>query len=125
MMKITISAAALISVAAFVVVPASAENLGGGPRVNADGKCWKDTGGPHDARYGTWVECPKGNGAASGVPCSAGQLTWEKAHVGYGYFDFCTGYTAEGKQVGGAGAATPASARGAAARPNNRRAVTQ
>jgi hypothetical protein len=41
MMKLMISAAALIAVAAFTV-PASADLIGGGPRVNAEGKCWKD-----------------------------------------------------------------------------------
>jgi hypothetical protein len=99
MMKLTMSAAALIAVAAFVTLPASADHLGGGARVNAEG--WKDNGGARDARFGVWVECPK---AASGVGCDAGQLAWEKAHVGLAYFDNCARN----------GAATGASAKPAA-----------
>jgi hypothetical protein len=85
MMKLTISAAALIAVAAFVTVPASAEHLGGGP-IKQNGKCWKGNTG-RDATFGTWVDCAQA--ASGGVGCEAGQLAWEKSHVGQQFFDHC------------------------------------
>jgi len=56
MMKLTISAAALIAVVAFVTIPASADYLGAGP-LHQNGKCWKGNTG-RDATFGTWVDCP-------------------------------------------------------------------
>ena len=82
MMKLTISAAALIAVAAFVTVPASAENLGGGP-IKQNGKCWKGYGA-HDASFGAWVECPN-----FALDCDKGQLAFEKLHKGHEFFDSC------------------------------------
>jgi hypothetical protein len=114
MMKLTISAAALIAVAAFVTVPASADYIGGGPRVNAAGKCWKDLGGPRDARYGVWSDCPK-SASVGDSTCKLGQLAWEKTHVGFLYFDVCKGFDADGKPIGGASAG--AAPTHAAARP--------
>jgi hypothetical protein len=76
MMKLMISAAAVIAVAAFTV-PASADLIGGGPRVNTEGKCWKDNGGPRDARYGIWTACPKA-ASVNDSTCHLGQLAWEK-----------------------------------------------
>jgi len=87
MMKLTISAAALIAVAAFVTVPASAEYIGGGPIKSKDGKCWKATGGGRDGTFGTWVDCAKA--ASGGTSCESGQLAWEKSHIGQNYFDHC------------------------------------
>jgi hypothetical protein len=101
MMKLTICAAALIAVAAFVTIPASAEYIGGGPRVNTEGKCWKDTGGLRDGRYGTWVECPKKASIADSTCQTMNQLQWEKAHVGFQYFDVCV------KGAGAVAAAKP------------------
>jgi hypothetical protein len=94
MMKLMISSAALIAAAAFVTVPASADYIGGSPRVNAQGKCWLDTGGLRDARYGVWQECPKkpakaSAGTADSSDCGLGQLAWEKQHIGLGFFDYC------------------------------------
>ena len=86
MMKLTVSAAALIAVAAFVTVPASAEFLGGGAIKNAEGKCWKSNSG-REASFGTWVDCAKA--ASGGASCDAGQLAWEKSHVGQSFFDHC------------------------------------
>jgi hypothetical protein len=107
MMKLTISAAALIAAAAFVTVPASADLIGGGPRVQ-NGKCWKDASG-HDARYGTWTECPKAASIKDSTCQTMNQLAWEKAHVGFYYFDVC-GANARGEHPG----ATPTSTTGAA-----------
>jgi hypothetical protein len=110
MLKFIISAAALIAVAAFVTVPASAEYVGGGPRVNAEGKCWKDTnGGLRDGRYGTWVECPKTASAKDSTCQTMNQLEWEKAHFGFQYFDVCGG---NAKGAHGAAGAVSASATG-------------
>ena len=109
MKKLMVSAAAVIAVAAFTV-PASAENLGGGPRVQ-NGKCWIDHGG-HDARFGTWGACPRAASVGDST-CHLGQLAWEKTHVGFYYFDVCKGLDASGKPIGGAPA-------GAAAQPNAR-----
>jgi len=86
MMKLTISAAALIAVAAFVTVPASADYIGSGP-IKQNGKCWRSFSG-HEGTFGAWIECPS-EASGAGVPCSAGQLAWEKAHVGQGFFDHC------------------------------------
>jgi len=89
-MKLRILAAALIAAPAFVAVPASADYIGAGPNRNSDGKCWKDTGGPRDGRYGFWTDCPKKTAAATAsAECAVGQLAWEKQHVGLQYFDFC------------------------------------
>ena len=108
MMKLMISAAALIAVAAFTV-PASADLIGGGPRVNAEGKCWKDNGGPRDARYGIWTTCPKAASVGDST-CHLGQLAWEKLHVGMQYFDNCAqgANTKEGAKPTGAAAKKPA-----------------
>jgi hypothetical protein len=102
MKKFMISAAALIAVAAFVTVPASADYVGGGPRVQ-NGKCWLDLAGPRDGRYGVWRDCPKG-AAASDSTCKLGQLAWEKIHVGFLYFDICTGFDVNGKPIAGSAA---------------------
>jgi hypothetical protein len=116
MMKLTISAAALIAVAAFVTVPASADYIGGGVRVQ-NGKCWKDLAGPRDGRYGVWTECPKAASVGDST-CKLGQLAWEKIHVGFLYFDICKGFDANGKPFGGGpGGAAPTRA---AARPASR-----
>jgi|SRR5580704_13565386 hypothetical protein len=117
MMKLTISAATLIAVAAFSV-PANADYVGGGPRVQ-NGKCWKDLAGPRDGRYGVWTECPKAASAGDST-CHLGQLEWEKLHVGLLYFDVCKGLTAEGKPIGGA-ATTGAAPTRAAAKPRGSR----
>jgi len=108
MMKLTISAAALIAIAAFVTVPASAEFLGGGPIKNSDGKCWKTNSG-REASFGTWVDCAKA--ASGGVGCEAGQLAWEKQHVGQQYFDHCArnGNASSGRGTASAGAPQRAS----------------
>ena len=107
MMKLTISAAALIAVAALVTVPANADFIGGGPIKSKSGQCWKATGGGRDGTFGAWVECPK-VGAANDVPCSAGQLAWEKAHTAMGYFDHCVRGGAAAAASGGSAAAKPA-----------------
>jgi hypothetical protein len=107
MTKLMISAAALIAVAAFTV-PASADLIGGGPRVNAEGKCWKDASG-HDARYGIWTTCPKAASVNDSTCQTMGQLAWEKAHVGFYYFDVCGANAKGGK---GASGASPASTTG-------------
>jgi hypothetical protein len=86
MKKLMISAAAVIAVAAFTV-PASADHIGGAP-IKKDGKCWKDTGGGRDSRYGTWIDCPK-VAAGGASDCSLGQLAWEKQHTGQQFFDHC------------------------------------
>jgi hypothetical protein len=114
MMKLTISAAALIAAAAFITVPANADYVGGGPRVNAEGKCWKDLAGPRDGRYGVWTDCPKAASVGDST-CHLGQLAWEKLHVGLLYFDNCRGLDASGKPIGGASAG--AAPTHAAARP--------
>jgi hypothetical protein len=92
MLKITMSTAGVIALAAWAaIVPANADHLGGGPIHNPEGKCWKQIGELRDARYGFWADCPKraaANAAASNE-CSIGQLAWEKAHVGLLYFDYC------------------------------------
>jgi len=88
MMKLTISAAALLA-AALITIPANADHIGGGPIHNADGKCWKDSSGPHDARYGYWQDCPKKTAGAVATDCAIGQLAWEKQHAGLQYFDHC------------------------------------
>jgi hypothetical protein len=109
MMKLIISAAAVTAIVGFVTVPASAEYIGGGPRVNGEGKCWKDTGGLRDARYGTWVECPKQATVADST-CRLGQLQWEKLHVGMQYFDVC-GHDGGGKPTTVAARPAPKSSR--------------
>jgi hypothetical protein len=109
MMKLMISAAALIAVAAFTV-PGSADYVGGGPRVSKDGKCWKDLGGPRDGRYGVWSDCPKAASVGDST-CKLGQLEWEKIHVGFLYFDVCKGLDASGKPIGGAPSAAAAKPR--------------
>ena len=70
MMKLTISAAALIAAAAFFTVPASADHIGGGAIHSADGKCWKDSSGPRDGRFGPHVRGrrPTHNLARDGRP---------------------------------------------------------
>jgi len=78
--------AGLVSIGAFIIVPASADYIGGGS-IHQNGKCWKDTGGGRDARYGVWIECPKT--AGNNADCGVGQLAWEKEHVGQQYFDHC------------------------------------
>jgi hypothetical protein len=88
MMKLMISAAAVMAVAAFTV-PASADYVGGGPRMNTEGKCWKDLGGPRDGRYGLWTACPKAAAVNDSTCQTMGQLEWEKAHIGFQYFDVC------------------------------------
>jgi hypothetical protein len=92
MMKLMTSAAARIAVAALVTVPASADYIGGGPRVNAQGKCWLDLAGSRDGRYGAWQECPKKPAKSSGgaSDCGLGQLAWEKQQLGLGFFDYCS-----------------------------------
>ena len=102
MMKLMISAAAVIAVAAFTV-PASADYVGGGPRTNAEGKCWKDLGGPRDGRYGLWTKCPKAAAIADSTCQTMGQLAWEKAHVGFQYFDVCGANAKAAKGAEGAG----------------------
>jgi hypothetical protein len=111
MIKLTISAAVLLATVAFVPAPASAEHIGGGPRVQ-NGKCWVDHGGGHDARFGDWENCPK-KASAGDSTCHLGQLAWEKLHVGQLYFDNCAGLGADGKPLGGAttGAASTGAAR--------------
>jgi hypothetical protein len=99
MMKLIISAAAVVAMAAFVAVPASADYIGGGLRVQ-NGKCWKDLAGPRDGRYGVWTDCPKSASVADST-CKLGQLAWEKTHVGFLYFDVCKGFDASGKPIGG------------------------
>jgi hypothetical protein len=101
MMKFIIPTAAVIAVAAFVTVPAGADYIGGGPRVSKEGKCWFDTAGPRDARYGTWRDCPKGASQGDST-CKLGQLEWEKIHVGFVYFDICAGFDIHGKPIRGA-----------------------
>jgi len=85
MMKLTVCAAALIAVAAFVTVPAGADYIGSGP-IKQNGKCWRSFDSSRG--FGAWIECPSAASGA-GVPCSAGQLAWEKAHTGQGFFDHC------------------------------------
>jgi hypothetical protein len=115
MVNLTISAAALIAVAA-ISVPASADYLGGGARVQ-NGKCWKDLGGPRDARYGVWSDCPKAASAGDST-CHLGQLEWEKIHVGFLYFDVCKGVDINGKPIGGGAAAAAAKPDAAARKPS-------
>jgi len=103
MKKLMISAAAVIAVAAFAA-PAGADYIGAAP-IHQNGKCWKDTGGSRDGRYGTWVECPKA-AAAGSSDCALGQLVWEKQHTGHSYFDICP-----------QGAATKSATASAAAKP--------
>ena len=95
MMKLTISAAALIAVAAFVTVPASADYLGAGP-LHQNGKCWKGNTG-RDATFGTWVDCPNFKD-----DCSKGQLAFEKLHKGHEFFDECRGGRAEASKTNAA-----------------------
>jgi hypothetical protein len=116
MMKLTISAAAVIAVAAFVTVPASADHIGGGP-IKQNGKCWKDTSG-HDARYGSWQECPKPVSVNDSTCQTMHQLEWEKAHVGFYYFDVC------GPNAGKANAAAKPAA-GVAAKPRTAPTATR
>jgi hypothetical protein len=100
MLKFTMSAAGIVAVVACAtIVPASADYVGGGPRVQ-NGKCWKDLAGPRDGRYGLWTDCPK-SASVSDSTCKLGQLAWEKIHVGFLYFDVCKGFDAEGKPIGG------------------------
>jgi hypothetical protein len=113
MMKLMISAAAVIAVAAFTV-PASADMIHGAPIKNADGKCWREMNG-HDARYGVWQDCPK-KASVGDSTCHLGQLAWEKLHYGLQYFDNCAGLDASGKPLGGAAPAAAAKL-GAAAKP--------
>jgi hypothetical protein len=109
MLKFTMSAVGVIAIAACAaIVPASADYMGAAPIHNAQGKCWKDTGGPRDARYGFWTDCPKA-ASVSDSTCHLGQLAWEKLHVGMQYFDICP-QGANTKE----GAAKPS---GAAAKP--------
>jgi hypothetical protein len=109
MMKLTISAAALIAVTALATVPVSADYIGGGPRTQ-NGKCWKDASG-HDARYGSWQDCPKAISINDSTCKTMNHLQWEKAHVGFYYFDVCV--------KGGAGAG------GAAAKPKTAPTATR
>ncbi len=56
-MRFTIAAAAI---AAFIAaVPASAENLGGGP-IKHNGQCWKASKLNDGGSFGTWGACAQG-----------------------------------------------------------------
>ena len=95
-MKLAIAAAALIAAAAFFTAPAGADYIGAGP-LHQNGKCWKDTGGSRDSRYGTWIDCPNFKD-----DCSKGQLAFEKLHKGHEFFDECRGGRAEASKTNAA-----------------------
>jgi hypothetical protein len=63
--KFAVYAVALAAVLA--TVPASAENLGGGP-VRQGNQCWNDAGRGHtSATFGYWAACPARAGGVAAV----------------------------------------------------------
>ncbi len=56
-MRFTIAAAAIAALVA--TVPASAENLGGGP-VKKNGQCWKASKLNDGGSFGSWGACAQG-----------------------------------------------------------------
>ena len=89
MLKVIIFGAALMAVPVFVSIPASADHLGGGPLRSENGKCWGDNTGSRDSRFGYWHECPQKAAGGSASDCGIGHQTWEKAHIGMSFYDFC------------------------------------
>jgi hypothetical protein len=104
--------AALVAAAAGTV-PAGADHLRGGPLIQ-NGKCWKDSGGWRDSRFGVWRDCAERT--ANAAEC-ADQLKWTQNHVGYNYYDVCGGkYVSTARAVAGKQAHTATTVAGREAR---------
>jgi hypothetical protein len=114
--KTFLTVCAALGAAAACTIPAGADHLRGGPLVQ-NGKCWKDSGGGRDSRFGVWRDCAEKT--ANAAEC-VDQLKWTQNHVGYNYYDVCGSKDAStARAVAGKQAHTATTVASEDARPAN------